>query len=194
MTKDDFKVDLLSLDEHYIVSKWVTERIPHIFNGNIEEYMKWKITLSHLLEIDSKEIIFTGSSCLGFSMNPNKNFKDFDQKSDVDIAIISHYHFDMSWFTLRHLGTKFYDLNYVEKASLDDHKNRLIYWGTIATDKILQLLPFSKQWMEAVSKLQNLMPIDGKEINFRIYNDFDSFKSYNINTIRKLKDIVLQGM
>ena len=38
------------------------------------------------------------------------------------------------------LGTKRFDLTPKQSSSLDDHVNRLIYWGTIATDKLLEIL------------------------------------------------------
>ena len=130
---------------------------------------------------------FTGSSSCGFSLNPNKKFKKFDDNSDIDIAIVSQYHFDVSWRTLRNLGTKKLDLNQFQRASLNDHVQRLIYWGTIATDKILEILPFGKEWLHFMLEMSEELPTQNRKINFRIYKDFESLRFYQTNNLEKIK-------
>ena len=88
----------------------------------------------------TRDIIITGSACVGYSLNPRKNFRKFRETSDIDVGIISNYYFDIAWHELR--NQKYYKLDNNMKNALEEHKNRLIYWGTIATDKILPLLSF----------------------------------------------------
>ena len=186
------KNDLITIPPDVFISKWIMERTPNIFNNSEMEYYEWKHKMALGLKIDARDIIVTGSACLGYSLNPKKNFKKFNQYSDIDVGIISNYYFDIAWHELR--NQKYYKLDNNMKRALEDHKNRLIYWGTIATDKILPILSFGKQWNEVINGLSSTPPIDDKEINFRIYKDNKSFRDYQINSIRECQEIILGGM
>lgn len=184
--------EILENTPNYTASKLIIERIPHVFNNNLELYINWKQELSNLIGVDSKAIVFTGTSSVGYSFNPTKNFKPFDNQSDIDVAIISSHFFDISWHFLRNLGTKYHRFKPKEKAAIEDHRTRLIYHGTIATDKILHLLPFGSIWNEAMLKMQNVSPTENREINFRIYKDFEALKAYQIISVTKAKDNLLK--
>lgn len=80
------------------------------------------------------------------------------------------------------------------KQALEDHRNRLIYWGTIATDKILPILSFGKLWNEVINEMRSNPPINEREINFRIYKDNKSFRDYQINSVRECQEIILGGI
>lgn len=184
--------DIQNEHSSYITSKWVVERIPFLFNENFELYIDWKEMLSLQIGVDSKSIVFTGSSAVGVSLNPEKNFKAFDLSSDIDVAIISSHHFDISWHYLRNIGPSIFRMNQKEKNAIADHRQRLIYWGTIATDKIVQLLPFGQQWQKALDNMRQIEPTKDKDINFRIYKDFEALRSYQTDGINKLKDNLLK--
>jgi len=172
----------------YTSSKWIIERIPFIFENDLHTYITWKEKLSSLIGVDSKAIVLTGSSSVGFSLNPEKNLKPFNTDSDIDVAIISAHYFDISWHFLRNLGTRMYSLSQKEKNAIEDHRKRLIYWGTIATDKIVQILPFGKEWVTAVEAMAKIKPTDGRQINFRIYKDFEALKAYHNDGLKSIKD------
>lgn len=184
---DIFINDLESKPPSLVAMKWVIERTPHIFSNSRIDYITWKEQLSRKIQIDGKSITFTGSSCTGFSLNPYKNFKKFDDESDIDIAIISNHYFDISWHCLRNLGSNRYRLKVEQKTSIDDHVNRLIYWGTIATDKILEILPFGAAWFAELQSMSKYPPTEGRDINIRIYKDFESLKAYHVNNLIRLR-------
>lgn len=184
---EDFKSELMASPSSFICSKWIFDRIPHIFNEDRITFIKWKEELAAKIGIDSKSMVLTGSASCGFSLNPYKNYRLYNEESDVDVAIISELYFDIAWKELRNLGTKRFDLTPKQKASLKDHVDRLIYWGTIATDKLLELFPFGKQWALHLLELARLQPINNKVINIRLYKDFDSLRDYHINNLEKLK-------
>ena len=184
---DDFKYDLIDNSVSFICSKWILDRTPFIFKDNSLEHIEWKELLSSKINVDSKSIVFTGSSCCGFSLNPNKNYRDFQPDSDIDIAIVSELYFDIAWKSLRNLGTERFALSHVQKNSLNDHVNRLIYWGTIATDKILELLPFGKEWSLHLIDMSKISPVENRTINIRLYKDFESLRAYQINNLKFLK-------
>lgn len=186
------KNDLMAISPDVFISKWIMEKTPYIFDDNIMRYYEWKHKMALKLQVDARDIIVTGSACLGYSLNPKKNFKKFNQYSDIDVGIISNYYFDIAWHELR--NQKYYKLDNNMKHALEDHKNRLIYWGTIATDKILPILSFGKHWNKVINELKSCPPIDDREINFRIYKDNKSFRDYQINSVRECQEIILGGI
>lgn len=191
MSKDIFQKELLEDPISFLVSKWVLDRIPYIFNDDRNKYIFWKELLANKLKIDGKAIIFTGSSGCGFSLNPSKNYKDFDMESDIDIALISQLHFDIAWHYLRNIGASRMGMTNRQKASIQDHVTRLIYWGTIGTDKILELLPFGKSWVIALEEMKKIAPLEGRTINIRIYKDFEALRAYQTNGFKVLRTKLL---
>ena len=192
MIKKEFINCLLSEPLDKIVSIWLFHRIPFIFGEDVNKYIEWKHELSKIIEIDPDMILVTGSGAVGISLSPYKNFRPFSQDSDIDIAIISEYFFNESWHFLRSLGTQYHKYKPKEKQAIKDHVERLIYWGTVATDKILPILPFGKKWFEAINQIKEKDPINGKELRFRIYKDFASLRAYQVNTLLQLRNEQLE--
>lgn len=189
--KDKLLDDILAESPSYTTSRWIIERIPFIFNDDIEDYIDWKERLSTLIGVDSKAITFVGSACVGFSLNPANNFSSFHDASDVDVAIVSGHYFDTAWHFLRNIGPSIHRYTQSEKNSIIDHRQRLIFHGTIATDKIIQILPFGKEWMNAMAEMKTVTPTLNRDINFRIYKDFEALKAYQIIGVTKSRDYLL---
>ncbi len=178
-----FKADFKQHSHEFLTSKWVLEKIPYIFNNDSEAYIKTKLKLASMIHVDSCSIIFVGSASTGFSLSPMKNFRKFNAKSDIDIAIISHYYFDVAWHALRNIDI--YSLSHDAVSSIKAHRERYIYYGTIATDKILGLLPFGKEWLAAIESLKESPIFENRDINFRLYRDHESLREYHINNFKR---------
>lgn len=174
-----------------VVAEHVLERVPHIFGDDWSLFRNWRAQLAAGLDVDPCDISITGSACVGVSLSPRKNFSDFDDRSDVDVAVISPYHFDLAWRCLRAFCLA--DARSPrERQAVISHRENYIYWGCIATDRILRLMPFSKQWLVASSEMRGVPPTEGRDVNFRIYRDYDSLRSYQTNGIRKLRAQLLE--
>lgn len=78
------KQELESSTTSIFITKWILEHTPYVFEDYETEYISWRHEIAEKLRIDARDIIITGSASLGFSLNPNKNFKSFDKKSDID--------------------------------------------------------------------------------------------------------------
>ncbi len=179
---DDFMEDCKSLPYEIVVSKWIVESIPALFNGNMDEYLRIKDVISKGLGVDMCSVVFVGSSSTGFSLNPEKDFKVFDEESDIDIAIISHYYFNEAWYWLRRIDLAVASKNTIR--AYNSHKSHYIFDGTIATDKILAKLPFGKQWLQTLSAIKNEPVFGNKEIHFRLYQDHKSLIDYHVANVR----------
>ena len=180
--------ELVAQPAELIASVWIMDRIPHIFADDIRAFARWRQTLASGLGVDPSSVLITGSAAFGVSLNPYKNYKYFDDSSDIDVAVISGYHFTEGWRSLRSIGAKRHGLSQVTKQSLDDHVTKYIYWGTIATDKILALLPYGKPWAAALEEMRNISPTNGRKIKARVYSDLQSLRAYQVHNLKNLKN------
>ncbi len=183
--------ELISKGPEKIASLWLLDRIPHIFQDNRELYIDWKFALAQKLRVDSASVLIVGSGCVGMSLNPYKNYKTYDENSDVDVAIVSDYYFNEAWRALRNLGSRIHSLPPRERQSVEDHVKRYIYWGTIASDHILPLFPFGRKWEQALAEMSSINPTNGRSIKARIYKDFESLRGYHVNNLKDLRDSAL---
>ena len=187
---EKIKKDLIDLSGTKFISKHILERIPYIFNNDADSYLNWRQNLSIQLKIDPHDIFITGSASLGISLNPNKNFKNFNQSSDIDISIIAPHYFEVAWHDL--LFTNIKTLSDIMKTALEDHRQRLVFWGTIATDRILPLLSFGGEWNKIITKYKKIQPFANHDINFRIYKNMSAVRNYISLSVSKCKSLLLE--
>lgn len=182
-TLDQLVEDLNKEPNEYVVSKWIVEKIPVIFNDDYETFIKTKLSIANKLGVDSCSIIFVGSSSTGFSLNPEKGFKVFDEESDIDIAVISHHYFNIAWHWMRMQDVAL--LNKRAKNGIKQHRNYYIFDGTIATDFFLPYLPFGEQWTKIIKDLEVIPLFKGREIHFRLYQDHKSLIDYHRFNVKR---------
>lgn len=191
ITAESLKQTILAEDPFFFVSKYLLECVPHIFADDLNSWLRWKSRLAAYLEVDPHEMVLTGSAAIGFSLNPHKNFKQFNDRSDIDVAVISVHHFDLGWRWLRRRRTSELTLERWQLHALNEHRTNYIYWGTIATDRILGLLPFGGTWTRALEDISRVEPTLERSVNVRVYRDFEALRGYQANGLRILKDQLL---
>jgi hypothetical protein len=188
--KDLLIRDLVHLNPSVFVSKWILERIPHVFGDDQLRYNEWRRVLGDGIGVDPCAIALTGSSSVGISLNPGKDFKEFDGRSDIDVAVISSFHFEIAWRQLRNMGPAYFRLGPETKRSVDEHRSKYIYFGTIAADQILGQLPFGRDWQTCLSRMATINPTEGRRITARLYRDFESLRGYQLSNVRNLRNKV----
>lgn len=173
-------------------SEYVFERTPFVFGQDWKGYLSWKSRLGELLGVDAHNIRIVGSGAVGISLNPNKSFRPFDSSSDIDVAVLSAYHFDIAWRTLRTLPPSVTTrLNKKQRQAVNGHRVGHVFDGTIATNSILSLFPFAVEWTEALSEMSQIPPTLDREINIRLYRDADSLRHYQIKSIEAVRTLLL---
>lgn len=192
MPREKFIQSLKSETPIAFVDNYLFDRIPAIFDNNRPQFIEWKRTLAEKLEVDAACIMLVGSAATGMSMNPAKNFKHFDEASDIDVAVISSYHFTVGWRYLRMNGARRLRVDTKTRIAWDEHVNRYIYWGTIATDRLLGVLPFGLQWLKATAEMAQYPPTLDRTVNLRIYSDYDSLRAYQIQGVRTLRNSIIE--
>src|SRR6266545_3572016 len=177
--------DLISLKPESFVMRRLFGRSPLLFDS-LDQDLDWRVKLGAILGVDAYGIALIGSACTGVSLSPYKNFKAFDHDSDFDVAVVSGFHFDLAWRFLREIGAKQYALDRTAIASLKEHTENNVFWGMIATDKLLQHLPFGKDWIIPLAEFAKLAPVNGRELKVRVYRDSHSMVSYHMAGCRLL--------
>jgi hypothetical protein len=167
------------------------ERVPHVFGNDLDAYITWKHQLGVLINVDPRAILLVGTAAVGTSLNPHKNFKAFDKNSDIDVAIVSAHHFDIIWRWFRNLGADYHRLPTDAKEAVDLHRDHYLYWGVIATDKVLHHTPLAQRWVQALEQMSKCKPTIGREIKARLYIDFDALRAYHVNGIGQIQKIAL---
>lgn len=190
---EELKSALSTMTPTNFVSRWLLERVPYVFGDSIDNYLAWKHRLSDRLAVDPKAITLVGTAAVGTSLNPHKNFKDFDADSDIDVAIVSQYHFNVLWRWMRGLGAAYHGLPPKARTAVDQHRSKYVYWGTIATDKLLGHTPLATEWVPALDAMSTVEPTKGREIKARLYADFDSLRAYHAQGIESLRQKLLAG-
>lgn len=161
------------------------ERVPYLFSDDWDEFRQWRGSLARDLGLDPCDIFLTGSSAVGISLNPYKDFRDFRPNSDIDLAIISPFHFDLSWRVIR--ATRKRDVDLQTWSIIQEHKAKYIFYGCIACNKILPHFPFAATWLAAFDRAAKAPATFGREISARIYRDTESLRSYHVANLRKIK-------
>lgn len=183
----DLAVAILDVDPSQLLSELLFEEVPYVFAGSWDACRAWKGVLAQGIEVDPSELVIVGSAAAGRSLSPYKNLKPFDEGSDVDVAVVSEHFFSVAWHHLRRVDLALDPLTPAQKAAVVAHRTKFIYWGCIATDKLLPILPFASTWMSVRSQLAQLEPTVGRDINFRVYKDFAALRGYQLDGLKQLR-------
>ena len=190
--RSNLVTDLRSQQPEFFAARRIFDIIPAIFSTSVK-CTEWKVKVANLLSVDPCSIYVIGTACTVVSLNPHKNFKVFDEgrQSDIDIAVISGFHFEMAWRALRNVGAGKYRLDAAGQAAIQEHRDSHVYWGMFATDKILSALPFGRDWIDASLQISKEDPMRGREVKFRLYRDTFSFVGYHVNGLRQMRQQLL---
>jgi hypothetical protein len=181
-------------EPHDFVSHPLFEPVPYAFSGDLRAWISWKRRLARHLEVDPYEMVLTGSGAIGYSLNPTKGYKPFDDVSDIDVAVISAHHFEVAWRYLRHSRPSWLSLPQPTRNALASHRKNYVFAGAIATDMILSLLPFGKSWQGGLDEMTDVEPTVGREVKLRIYRDYDALRYYHAHNIANLRQDLMSGL
>ncbi|MGG5259209.1 hypothetical protein [Phycicoccus avicenniae] len=144
-------------------------------------------------EVDPNGIYCIGSGAVGLSCNPRNvrdgHLKAFASTSDLDIAVISQFHFDQAWRDLRVLAHTAYTPS-ASKTLRDklDHQRSRLFDGAIVANKLMSRLTFGPQWGLHRRRLQlewrDRLGLSGT-VNLWVYRDYWSVRSYVAEGIEK---------
>ena len=151
------------------------------------EYADFKDTISGLIGEKPKNIAIVGSAKYGVSMHPEKSFRAFNKRSDIDIVIISPTLFFEVWDAYREAYFNGYNwLNKIHSKSIF-RRFVVIYSDERSEYKSIYL---RSVWlkMENLRKEIALKHRISNSIKFRIYYSWEDAKNYHISGTKQLKE------
>jgi len=194
LDKQSLTAVLLDVDPGVFVSRYIFEPVPYVFGDNLSLWISWKTKLGSLLRIDPYEVVLTGSAATGISLNPSNGCRLFNPESDVDVGIVSAHYFDISWRYLREQRPEWLSLPKKMQSAISSHRTNYVFCGTIATDKILSLLPFGRPWQRALDEMAKNEPTVGRDVKIRIYRDYSALRSYHAKNVERLRQSLVQPL
>jgi len=195
MTVDEFKQYCIDLKPDMVVQKYVIEGDPFFFNQIRKgEGFNFKKDLSSILGIHIRDVVIVGSGKFGFSLKPEKAdeglylYREFDyhfnnklkeEKSDLDIAIVSSFLFDKELVNLyNHTG--YYKNIWSERNAF----GKYVLKGKLA----IRFLPLEFQLTKEIAEVQEKYQMEyGREVNIEIYKSWHFFETYHRENIKNIQ-------
>ncbi|HBB2971248.1 TPA: hypothetical protein KAC81_005634, partial [Escherichia coli] len=100
---NEFKEKLLSDDIRDVYQRYLLGHDIWYFREQkksitfAKDYDEFKLYMSKKLEIHVNNIAIVGSAKMGFSLSPDKNYRTFNDESDIDLVLVSDRIYKSSW-------------------------------------------------------------------------------------------------
>lgn len=177
----------LGRNVNYFITARLMEGSPSVWPDRLE-YVTWRHAVAESLAVDPLAVQLVGSARLGYSLNPAKGYKLFDEQSDLDIAIVSSEYFERAWVELRKL---------LEGPVLDGRKGyirKLVFEECIALDVVLPHLSFGKEWSRARDGFLDPLGRDfaSREVNYRVYRNNEALRSYQLKSVETAENRAIE--
>ena len=151
-----------------------------------EQYDRFKKYVAQKLDVHYNNIGIAGSAKLGFSLNPKKNYKVFNDDSDLDIIVVSQKLFNEFWE--QYLYDSYNPTTGINKKNVVSF---YIFRKYIALD-CFRNNEYYNNWIKKTNgfekDIQVLFKIEN-EVHYRIFESWDSVKMYYISSINRLKGL-----
>ncbi len=153
---------------------------------SINKYDSFKSDVARLLNVHKNNVHIFGSGKLGFSLNPEKNLRDFNNESDIDIAIVSDTYYKLfrdAYFAGFYNGRFNYRVHKMVTSSI--FRRFIVFEGF--TEKNEEYI----KWIEKTGSFKSTIQIEYEienEINYRIFKSWDAVKCYYEKSIKECKE------
>lgn len=193
MNTDKFKQDLITQELKSVYKKHMLGSNIWYFEMNFKEdsykkYDEFKVYISDRLGVHINDIAIMGSGKNGFSTNPSKNFKMFNEKSDIDIVIVSQRIFNEFW--------EEYLKEHNSLIGIRDGKYRFV--ASAIFRKFVTLEGFEnsnntyyKYWQKKTGDFEKDLQLFFKinnDIHYRIYESWDAVEAYYVKGLLDLRE------
>ena len=194
ITKEELVQELKNsgYTDEELVERYIWFGTPAIFADCEQKYYNLKTEISTQFPVKSKSnIIVVGSAKLGFSIAPRKRFRDIQDDSDIDVAIIDEELFDSYWERLFE-----FNINIKSRSEREEelYQKFLQYFfkGWLRPD----LFPFNfkgkSEWFDFFSGI-SYKQYDKRKVAAAIYKNEYFFKKYHEENIKALREELKDG-
>jgi len=95
MIREQFRADLKRLTALEMVHKYIVNSFCYAIT--VDQHHQLKECISRKFEVPYNDVVIVGSAKLGFSIKPEKRYMEFNDNSDIDVAIVSSELFRRVW-------------------------------------------------------------------------------------------------
>lgn len=140
--------------------------------------LKDQVSRQFGLEIH-QDVFVVGSAKLGFSIAPHKRYREFGDRSDIDLAIVSHELYQRVW----------HEAHSYSESGVDWPRRRdfesYTAWGWIRPDKLPSgaSFAFSTEWWRFFRALQQSRRYGPYKIAAGLYHDVGFLRKYQMRAI-----------
>lgn len=191
MTLTEFKRDIKNLTNLEIYDKYIAGNDTYYFeeyrrlSKHSQAYDDFKRFLSRKLSVRFNNISIVGSAKSGYSLHPKKNFKKFNNHSDIDIILVSSELFYEFW-------GYYLQMRYEYRSPIRYYDNitSSIFKKFIKLDSLDPTIEGYKDWLIKIDDFKKDIQTDfliSNKINYRIFESWDSAEMYYLDGIHKLK-------
>ena len=200
LTVDSFKAKVLELGPAEFNAKYLFDTKVWYFDegpdrNDFGNYDDFRLMVSKLFRVNNNEIAIFGSAKYGFSCSPEKGFKEFNEESDIDVAVISSALFRSTWQALL-------DAHYGGAGKLRRQETPT---GSVGYDVFRRFITLrndfdfvSKHLRDTQVLLDDVQRSVATQLGiahpltFRIYRSFDDLQAYHNWGIFKLAENITQ--
>lgn len=181
---DDFKQDLANLSSVQILRKYILGAESQVLTA--DQHYQLREQVCEYFHVAYSEIIMVGSGKLGFSIKPARRFKSFNDKSDIDIAVVSPRLFEEVWrevYLFKKGGAYWPDAGDFFKYLSE---------GWIRPDKLPRndYFKFTSQWWDFFNDLTRSGRYGPYKIRAGLYHSSFFFEEYQKICIEQCKELV----
>lgn len=166
-----------------IAQKYIIHRTPFIFGEDL--YYALKKSIGDHFDIHYNEVKMIGSAKLGFSIAPNKVWKELDDDSDIDMAIVSNDIFESFWKEMYKFNLSISARSETEQKNFNKFKN-YFFRGWIRPDLLPFDFPQKTKWFDFFRSI-SYKKFGNRKITGAIYKDFYFFESYHTSNLKTLR-------
>lgn len=148
-----------------------------------EDYIQYKnmVIADH---VSAHHVAVVGSGNWKFSLAPEKNLKEFHEKSDIDIAIICAESYLQTWDELRkHHRDNYYTLNHAKRQALKRFGEN-VYSGFATPKWMPSLRSELKQRYQKLTNKYSTREVGYKSVNMMYFRNTEEAIDYYVRGIR----------
>jgi len=188
MNFEELKHKLTQKSVSRIVNEHVLSSNPVCFNAKPELIWEIKEAISKHFHIHKKNIEIVGSAKLGVSLSEERLGEDFENTSDIDLAVVSDELFNAAWNELLEMEFDWYKLSQPERDAINDNY-KTIPRGFVSPER-LPKNNFKEKWWQVFSTLSNKSKYEHRKIRGRLFKNWwfvEKYYSIQISNIKNKK-------
>ena len=180
MSVDELVADDRAFIQQTSIATFMRERILGGVCRVLESAQQARVrqAVAEHFEIHVNHVIIVGSAKLGYSVSPKKSFKPFDDKSDLDVAIVNNALFEKYWLEMYKAKKSMIEWPELSQAQ------KYLFQGWIRPDK-LPLLNIRNSWFDFFAGLQSRDGCGPYPVRGGLYYNHDFLELYQENGVAK---------